>query len=98
MYLTTILKLIYGEARPYWTNEEIKTVYGECELSYGNPSASTFNLVFLWTYTAYMKLYRYVKVEERKSYQIWIAGFFIACAEMVLVISYWGFGINFIYQ
>lgn len=98
VYLMTILKLVYAEPRPYWTHSEINTPANECDLSYGNPSLSTFNLVFFWSYTAYMKLYRYVKVEERRSYQIWLAAFMIAIAELILIQTFWIFGITFLYQ
>ena len=53
-YMMTVLKLIYHEPRPYWTNTEIKVAMNECDFSYGNPTQATFNFIFFFTYSAYM--------------------------------------------
>ena len=56
----TVLKMVYRDPRPYWTNMDIQLPENMCDLSYGNPTQATFNFTFFFTYSSYMQLYRYV--------------------------------------
>lgn len=97
-FMMTILKLAYAEPRPYWTERSIKTPNNECDFSFGNPTQSTFNFIFFFSYSAYMQLYRYVKVNDRKKWQIWLAAIFIILGESLIIFMSWINGISFLYQ
>ena len=97
-YLMTILKLIYQEPRPYWTHTDIRVPDGECDFSFGNPTLATFNFIFFFGYSTYMQLYRYVRINDRKPWKIWVTVTLIVILEMVIIVMFWVNGKSFLYQ
>ena len=61
LYLTAGLKSLYGEDRPYWVSDQIKSE--TCHLTFGNPSGHMLNNVFFWA-SLYLHAYSEVGVRQ----------------------------------
>ena len=59
IYSIMLAKLVMQDPRPYWNSKDITLNHLHCNLSYGNPSDEVFVPVFFWTYTIYMRFWKY---------------------------------------
>ena len=59
MCLVVIVKMLYKEARPYWTNPDILAF--RCENDFEGPCDHLFILTFFYTYINLIYLRKYIK-------------------------------------
>ena len=82
-YLTECLKSMYGEDRPYWVSDNIKS--SQCEVTFGNPSGLMLNNVFFWI-TVYLHAYYEVGVRYPRM-SVFCTAYIIKMAVTCLGIS-----------
>ena len=65
VYIVMMMKLIMQDPRPYWVETKIKLTGSHCDLSYAHPSIYVFNSVFFWSYTIYMRFWKFNATQSK---------------------------------
>ena len=78
VYIHDIMKLMYGDPRPFWINSIL--FQGNCETSYGNPSGHSLTAFFFFlSFCYYLTIFD--KIRNNLTYKIivYLTGIFLAC-------------------
>lgn len=78
VYLHDIMKILYGDPRPFWINTIL--FQGQCETSYGNPSGhSLISFYFYLSLSYYICMLESVKNNKTRKIIVYLIGIFVAC-------------------
>lgn len=76
IYLSTLMKQLYGEPRPYWVSPNIESPH--CMVEFGNPSGHCFVGSFFYL-TLYLHFY-YEVGEKRKKMAVFCTAYIVKMA------------------
>ena len=77
VYLHDVIKLFYGDPRPFWINNIL--FQGECETSYGNPSGHSLNsFYFFLSFCYYINKMKNIKNNNKMKIIIYLIAIFIS--------------------
>jgi len=81
LYCISIIKCFYNSPLPFWVDPDIIPI-GHCELSYGNPTVTQYNIVFFLTYNVYMYLSKYSA--NQNTLLVYFLYFLIICCSLLM--------------
>lgn len=90
VYIVMMMKLIMQDPRPYWQEQTIRLTAEYCDLAYAHPSTYVFNSVFFWSYTIYMRFWKFSPTQSKLAISLLYVVLFVCFGVQVLAMALFG--------